>query len=249
MTTSPFNGTGNLARNSGRETPRSGIRARILEAAVAEFAAKGFQEASLASMARTVGVTAPLVLYHFGSKANLWRDAVEVACAGFASVVDTAVEDGRGLDGRSAFRLMLRRLVHFVATSRGTHRLLRDQATGAREYGEWLAAQQLGPILARIESVYRRAVTEGGVRPAPFETTLFMILGAASGYLEARGFVANLYGGESDNPEWIHAYADQVVGLCFDGLRLEPAPRSSNSDNGTGIAGMDSMASLMVAHA
>src|SRR4030095_1021772 len=97
---------------------RPGVRNQILEAALTEFAEKGFQEASLAAIARRLGVTAPLVLYHFGSKANLWREALEVFCASFASVVDRAVKDGNSLDGREALRLIVRRIVHFFAANR-----------------------------------------------------------------------------------------------------------------------------------
>src|SRR4051794_15208776 len=75
-----------------------GIRAQILEAALAEFAECGFGDASLAAIARKLGVTAPLLLYHFGSKANLWREAVEVLMARMSTVIEAAVEDGRNLD-------------------------------------------------------------------------------------------------------------------------------------------------------
>src|SRR5690349_1326428 len=81
---------------------RPGVRSQNLEASHTEFAEKVFQEASLAAIARRLGVTAPLVLYHFGSKANLWREALEVFCANFAAVVEKSIEDSRELDGRES---------------------------------------------------------------------------------------------------------------------------------------------------
>jgi TetR/AcrR family transcriptional regulator len=201
---------------------RPGVRAQILDAALAEFAERGFQEASLAAIARKLGVTAPLVLYHFGSKANLWREAVEVFCAGFSSVVEAAVVDGHDLRGGDALRLLVRRLVHFFATNRAAYRLLRDEGGVAGDDTEWLTCRHLRGILSQVESVYRRAVDEGAVRPAPFDTTFFMILGAASCYLESRNLVSHLFGSSARGNEWITAYADQVVGLCFDGLSAEP---------------------------
>jgi AcrR family transcriptional regulator len=197
---------------------RPGVRNQILEAAVGEFAEKGFQEASLAAIARRVGVTAPLVLYHFGSKANLWRQALEVFSTNFASVIDEAVEEGATLDGRDALRLVVRRLVHFFAANRAAYRLMRDEGGTESGHTEWFASRRLGPAVKQIESVYRRAVDEGGLRPAPFETTFFMILGAVSCYLESRGLVAHLFGSVEQGADWIDNYADQVLGLCFDGL-------------------------------
>jgi AcrR family transcriptional regulator len=49
----------------------------ILEAALAEFAEHGYSGATTASIARRVGVTQPLVHYHFGSKEALWRTTVD----------------------------------------------------------------------------------------------------------------------------------------------------------------------------
>jgi TetR/AcrR family transcriptional regulator len=238
---------GPVARPAG--APRPGVRQQILEAALAEFAEKGFQEASLAAIARRLGVTAPLVLYHFGSKANLWREALEVFCSNLAVVVQRAAEDGNGMEGREALRLMVRRLVHFFATNRAAYRLMRDEGGVENGQSDWFTSKNLRPIIGQIEAVYDRAVAEGAVRPAPFETTFFMILGAVSCYLESRTLVSRLFGadsgreagraadtgaeraanigeervaniGEERAANWIDDYANQVVGLCFDGLSV-----------------------------
>jgi AcrR family transcriptional regulator len=213
---------GSVARQAGATRP--GVRQQILEAALTEFAERGFQEASLAAIARRLGVTAPLVLYHFGSKANLWREALEVFCANLAAVVQRAAEDGNGMEGREALRLMVRRLVHFFATNRAAYRLMRDEGGVENGQSDWFASKNLRPIIEQIETVYNRAVDEGAVRPAPFETTFFMILGAVSCYLESRTLVSRLFGATSESEgrseTWIDDYANQVVGLCFDGLSV-----------------------------
>lgn len=213
--------TSRASRSSGGA--RHGVRDQILEAALVEFAGKGFQEASLAAIARRLGVTAPLVLYHFGSKANLWREAVGVFCANWGAAVEAAATEGRGLSGRDALRLMILRLVEFLANDRAACRLLRDEGAIATGQDEWFTSRNLRPILDVIESVYRRAVDEGAVRPAPFRTTLFLILGAACCRLESRALSARLFGADAEEdantPE---DYAEQVVRFCFDGLSMPP---------------------------
>lgn len=47
-------------------------RTRILEAALAEFVARGFEAASTNTIARAAGVAKGLVFHHFGSKADLY---------------------------------------------------------------------------------------------------------------------------------------------------------------------------------
>src|SRR5690606_33647744 len=97
-------------------------------------------------------------------------------CAKWAAAMDAAAAEGRALDGREALRLMVLRLVEFLANERAACRLLRDDGAVATGQDEWFASKHLKPILATIERVYRRAIDEGAVRPAPFETTFFLIL-------------------------------------------------------------------------
>jgi hypothetical protein len=99
---------------------------------------------------------------------------------------------------------------------------MRDEGCAEAGQTEWFTSRNLRPVIEQIESVYRRAVDEGAVRPAPFETTFFMILGAVSCYLESRALVSRLFGTSEEGEDWIDGYADQVVRLCFDGLS---APR------------------------
>jgi AcrR family transcriptional regulator len=63
---------------SGRRPGRPDTKAVILDAAKAEFAAKGFDRATLRSIALAAGVDAALVHHYFGSKDDLLLAALEV---------------------------------------------------------------------------------------------------------------------------------------------------------------------------
>src|SRR6202140_4494533 len=52
-------------------------RATILNAALAEFAAKGFEAASIRSISERVGLQHPLITYHYRSKDILWQAVAE----------------------------------------------------------------------------------------------------------------------------------------------------------------------------
>ncbi|NVB84092.1 MAG: TetR/AcrR family transcriptional regulator [Kofleriaceae bacterium] len=57
--------------------PTAGARARILDAAIAEFAARGFEAASTNTIAREAKVAKGLVFHHFGSKEDMYLAIVE----------------------------------------------------------------------------------------------------------------------------------------------------------------------------
>src|SRR6202022_855644 len=54
-------------------------RGAILDAAIAEFAERGFEGASIRSIADRLGLQHPLITYHYRSKDILWRAAAEHA--------------------------------------------------------------------------------------------------------------------------------------------------------------------------
>lgn len=56
-----------------------GLGERILDVAIRLFASKGFAETSTREIAVAAGCTKPALYYHFDSKANLFRSAVELA--------------------------------------------------------------------------------------------------------------------------------------------------------------------------
>jgi len=57
-----------------RATPRPGSRARLLAAAAVEFAARGFDGASVDRIARAARLNKAMIYYHFDSKAALYSE-------------------------------------------------------------------------------------------------------------------------------------------------------------------------------
>ena len=54
-----------------RSAPDASTRDRIRDAAIAAFAERGFDAASLRDIAQRAGVSAALIVHHFGSKDGL----------------------------------------------------------------------------------------------------------------------------------------------------------------------------------
>jgi AcrR family transcriptional regulator len=73
------------------ETPRSATVERLLEAAEAEFAARGFAQARLEDIAAAVGVRRASLLYHFESKQVLYERVLERAFVDLRSLMVAAI--------------------------------------------------------------------------------------------------------------------------------------------------------------
>ena len=69
-------------------TVRADIRERLLDAALVEFGAKGFDGASTRAIARRTGAHQPQINYHFDSKEALWFAAVDHLFAELAQTMD-----------------------------------------------------------------------------------------------------------------------------------------------------------------
>ena len=80
---------------AGRADLTARSRERILRAALAEFAIKGFDGTTTAAIARHAGVTQPLVHYHFTSKIVLWKAAVHSAFARMHGLLAQLVVDAQ----------------------------------------------------------------------------------------------------------------------------------------------------------
>ncbi|MFD9129103.1 TetR family transcriptional regulator [Kitasatospora sp. NPDC059571] len=64
-------------KKTGRRPGSADTRRTVLEAARAEFAARGYQKASMRAIARAAGVDAALLHHYFGSKDRLFLAALE----------------------------------------------------------------------------------------------------------------------------------------------------------------------------
>src|SRR5438309_7503296 len=72
-------------------------RGAILDAAIAEFAERGFEGASIRAIADRLGLQHPLITYHYRSKDILWRAAAEHAFAHIRAGWDTSAPEDSDL--------------------------------------------------------------------------------------------------------------------------------------------------------
>jgi TetR/AcrR family transcriptional regulator len=94
---------------TGRATRPSsdGTRERILAAALDLFSELSSDGATTREISARAGVTQPLLNYHFSSKDELWRAAVNGLFAELGRALDSRAEGLRGVDELTTAQLLL----------------------------------------------------------------------------------------------------------------------------------------------
>ena len=121
-------------------------RARIRDAALAQFAEHGFQRTTIRGIAAAAGVSAGLVRHHFGSKLEL-RDAADAHVVQEIQRISKEItEDTRVANlidvasTRDEYRPFLRYLIRGLLDGSPTFALIFDQLVESTE--QWLSATE-----------------------------------------------------------------------------------------------------------
>jgi TetR/AcrR family transcriptional regulator len=208
-----------------RRAHRPIIRQQLVEAAVREFAARGFDGASTRAIAALVDAHQPQINYHFASKEALWRAAighlfellhVELDAVGLSP--DTIRELAPGeLAGR--FGEAIRRFVRFAARHPELNQIMIHEGCTATDRLGWLTDQHVRPLHALITASWTRLRDVGIAAPVPVEVIHHVLIGAASLPYVVSAEVELLGFGTPTEPEWVQAHADGLAATLLPGLR------------------------------
>jgi len=164
--------------------------ARILAAARAEFAAKGFAGARMLAIARAAGVNHALLHYYFRSKEHLYTEAVRDKVSQIWAGIRSAAES---LPGDASFRDILAALLKGHARTIAAHPefvmfMLRDIQDGRGvPMGIAEVLRSHGEIPRRVNTAYAVEVAAGRLRAIPPAHFWLNLLGmTVSGFLASR---------------------------------------------------------------
>jgi AcrR family transcriptional regulator len=205
--------TGGPIAGRRRQARSAATRTALLDAALQEFAAYGFEGASTRSIAAAAGTHQPQINYHFESKDALWRAAVDHLFA----LLDAAV--GRHLrtlpsagDDRERFARGVRAFVRAAAELPELNRIMVQEATVESDRLAWIVERHTGPRFATLTADWRRLRSAGSV-PDIDETVLYYSLVGAASLAYVNAPEALLLGRDTLDPAFIDAHADALVTL------------------------------------
>lgn len=187
-------------------------RARILQAAVRRFAVDGMS-ASLRSIAADAGVSAGLILHHFGSRDGLREACDEHVLAQIRANKSSVLVDG-GAGGAAALLVQMAQVEAYAPLVGYTLRCLQDGGPRLRRFVDHVVEDAVGYL--------REAERTGTVRPSRFPEERARLLaeqslGALMLQLPAQQDRLDL----EELPVWLRGYLERILGPALE-LYTEP---------------------------
>jgi TetR/AcrR family transcriptional regulator len=201
---------------------RTDIRRALLESALVEFGAKGFDGASTRAIASRVRAHQPQINYHFESKTALWTAAVNhlfgLLGEALGRVLPANLTEVDGPQLAAAFADAIRGLVQFAAEHPELNQIMVHEGTAASDRLTWMTETHVKPVFDAISPAWRVLRDAGFAAPIDNEILYYVLVGAASlPYVNAPE-VRLLTGRDPSSPDWIRAHADGLVAVLLPGL-------------------------------
>lgn len=203
---------GRSRRNRGSEV----VRAALLEAAIREFAAEGFNGASGRSIAAAADTHQSQINYHFSSKEELWKAAMTCLLDELdAHVAAQAVGVDRD-DPVAAMAAVVRGLVHFAAARPELNRLMIHEGAAPGPRLAWLVGARTAARHGNLAQLWTAAQATGAAASIDADLVYHSLVGAAS-LLYANAPEAELLGLDPADPALIARHADSLITLFLPG--------------------------------
>ncbi|MGU7774632.1 TetR/AcrR family transcriptional regulator [Burkholderia sp. MR1-5-21] len=190
-------------------------RTAILGGALAEFAAKGFEAASIRNIAERIGLPHALITYHFRSKDILWHAVAESVFERIQHEWEKYLTDTPPAQASEKVRLVYRALFQFTVDYPEFHRFMLQEFLGYSPRLQWLADTVLKPLINWLLPQIREAQDEGAlpkVEPIIFHYLLISLTSTLSGFGPEMAATANI---SSSDPKVVDAYWQMVETLVF----------------------------------
>jgi AcrR family transcriptional regulator len=181
-------------------------RAAILNAAIAEFAERGFEGASIRAIADRLGLQHPLITYHYRSKDILWRAAAEHAFAQIRAGWEASAPESSDLPPLARLREEYATLFRYTVAFPEFHRFMRQEALTDNPRLKWVANAVLAPLLGRLLPQIVAAQKQGllpPVDPILFHYMMVSLTATLSGFGPEMQLTSGL---SAEDPKVVEAY-------------------------------------------
>jgi AcrR family transcriptional regulator len=191
----------------------------VLAAAIEAFSVHGYNGVSLRTVNDQLGVSRNLLYQRFGSKANLWRAAVDWAFRPLVEHLETA--DDESADPMVRLRVLIRGFIEYSATRPYLARLVVMEGSAASDRLEYLYRTYIEPIQSRFVPVFATLRDQGRIKNISPQVFYFLLTSGGSAPYGQIGLVS-LMSPDMAAPDGkaVQIYAENVAEVLLNGLAL-----------------------------
>ncbi len=210
-------------RSERRAEQKGETRDAALDAALALFAERGFEGASIRDIAERANISHAVIRQHFGTKDDLWRAAVDQMFSRFSDEMDGEhLGEDRPLKAR--LEAFLRNYVLYCARHPEHVRIMMHESLGESERLDWLVERYVAPAHRNIEPLLRAAMEAGYVPTMPLISLVYTIAAAAQSLFALGPEARRIYGVDTRAASTVTQHAEALVALFVATPMRERAP-------------------------
>jgi len=159
---------------------RSGItQQRVIDAAVAIFALKGYQQATTHEIAAAAKINQGLITYHFGSKLALWKRVIDSEVGRFRRYLVAELRRLDDGDQQGFFERAIAAFVRWTGNNPDATRLLIEANRSGSEVSEWCAERHMKPIYGAFSALIADGQKAGFVRDGEVVHLYYQLISTA----------------------------------------------------------------------
>jgi TetR/AcrR family transcriptional regulator len=197
---------------------------KVMVAAIEAFSLHGYNGVSLRTVNEQLGVSRNLLYQRFGSKADLWRAAVDWAFRPLIEYLETA--DDESADPMIRLRMLIRNFIEYSATRPYLARIATIEGAAATDRLNYLYDNYIGPIQSRFAPVFSLLREQGRIKNIPTEIFYFQLTSGGSAPFGQIGLVSLMaphLASRDDNQ--VRLYAESVAEVLLNGISLPDSGR------------------------
>lgn len=204
-------------RKRGRPAGKGLSEQHVLDTAFDAFAKRGYEGTTLRAMAQALGVSHNLLHVRFGTKADLWRHAVDARVARSGPPVFDALE-APGLSDTERLRAFVERLCRWAASNGDFAALNNMEGRRATWRNDYLVDAYLRPVKEQLEALLNRVAARQGVSAVSPLGFMSLIVHGIGFYVSAGPTLERLDAADEIVAANVGRQVDAIAALLLRGL-------------------------------
>jgi TetR/AcrR family transcriptional regulator len=190
-------------------------RERIVEAAIVEFAAHGFEGVSTRNVAKRAEAKHTLITYHFEGKEGLWRAVLDRVSKSFINGQFDRLDALRAADNVTRLRELMSAFVRYSAENLNLHKVMSHAAKADDSHVDALVTEYLRPYFDMIADLIRAAQAEGAFVAGDPHHLHYLFIGAATRIFMQASEARRIMGVSPEEPNFVQPHIELCLALFF----------------------------------